>query len=392
MMRILLMLFIFAMLVACDGGKKVSGGGSTGTEAGNAITARVVGVDLLPASFAQVQLMSSDAIVGIGETEVSEETTTDENGVFTFSELPKGKYTIEIIGVNSASQLTVSLSGEEGLVDKGLDTLMLLGYVNGTLDSASAGGMIVAQGLNHSVKVGSNGSYSLDSLPSGSYSLVFVPQQSSEPLRYAYLNVSAGVGVDAPADYFAPEETSLLLENFEDENSQHRFGPYVGGGWWFISSHSDVTVTYDSTANQSFPVADADDNSKALHFYVNVPATAYFPWANCGVQVGENYVNYDFSRVDSIAFRARGAGTLFLELLGSETDSLEASDTTGAIPQVSLTLDSVWTRYAVSVNAMRGTEKQIANVRVIAWVFTQSAEIWLDDVELIGITKEDLWE
>jgi hypothetical protein len=389
-MRIVLIAFASLMFIACDGGSKVSGGGSTGTEAGNAVTARVVGVDLLPVAFTQVRLMSSDAIVGVDETGVSEKTTTNENGVFTFSDLPKGKYTIEIIGVNSASQLMVSLSGEEGLVDKGLDTLMLFGRVHGTLDSISAGGRIVAQGLNHFVTVGSNGSYALDSLPSGPSSLVFVPQQS-EPLQYGYLNVSAGVLVTAPTDIFAPEDNGLLLENFEDGDSQHRFGPYVGGGWWFISNHPDVMVTFDSTANTSFPIVDTD-HSKALHFYVNVPTSISSPWATCGVQVGENYGSYDFTDVDSIAFRARGTGSLFLELLGRETDALEASDTTGAIPQVSLTLDTTWTRYSVSVNAMHGKEKQIANVRVIAWVFTQSAELWLDDVELIGITKEELWK
>ena len=390
-MRIVLIVFTFLIFIACDGGSKVSGGGSTGTEAGNAITARVIGVDLLPVAFTQVRLMSSDAIVGVNETGVSENTTTNENGVFTFSDLPKGKYTIEIMGVNSASQLMVSLSGEEGLVDKGSDTLMRFGRVHGTLDSTSAGGKIVAQGLNHSVTVGSNGSYALDSLPSGPYSLVFVSQQP-KPLQYAYLKVPAGAGVTASTDIFAPEDNNLLLENFEDGNSQHRFGPYVGGGWWFVSNHPDVIVTYDSTANTIFPVVDIDDNSKAFHFYIDVPASVSSPWANCGVQVGENYGSYDFTGVDSIAFRARGTGSLFLELLGNETDSLEASDITGAIPQVSLTLDSMWTRYAVSVNAMRGTEKQIVNVRVIAWVFTQSAEFWLDDVELIGITKEELWK
>jgi hypothetical protein len=41
---------------------------------------------------------------------------------------------------------------------------------------------------------------------------------------------------------------------------------------------------------------------------------------------------------------------------------------------------------------MGGTEKQLKSVRLLAWVFTQSAELWLDDVKIIGISRDDLWK
>jgi hypothetical protein len=110
------------------------------------------------------------------------------------------------------------------------------------------------------------------------------------------------------------------------------------------------------------------------------------------MQIGENDGAYDLSAADSIIFRAKGSGSFFLELLGSETDSLVATGKTEVMPQVMLSLNSDWTRYSVPIKSMGGTEKQLKSVRLLAWVFTQSAELWLDDVKIIGISRDDLWK
>ena len=79
-----------AMLSACSDSDKTAGGGPSGTEAGNAITAQIT-VAGQPAAFARVKLSESESL-DASESEFAE---ADSNGKIVFENVAEGTYTLE---------------------------------------------------------------------------------------------------------------------------------------------------------------------------------------------------------------------------------------------------------------------------------------------------------
>ena len=89
-------------LCAC-GSENVAGGGPSGTEAGNAITAQILIADA-PAANARVKLVEQASLDGQGYI-----ATANENGVVTIENVAVGNYTLEASFNESAIQLPVSV-------------------------------------------------------------------------------------------------------------------------------------------------------------------------------------------------------------------------------------------------------------------------------------------
>jgi hypothetical protein len=75
-------------LCAC-GGSEVAGGGPSGTEAGNAITAQIL-IANAPAANARVKLVEHNSLDGQGYT-----ATTNDSGYVTIENVAVGNYTME---------------------------------------------------------------------------------------------------------------------------------------------------------------------------------------------------------------------------------------------------------------------------------------------------------
>ena len=97
----------------------------------------------------------------------------------------------------------------------------------------------------------------------------------------------------------------------------------------------------------------------------------------------------DLNGLDSIAFKTKGSGTVILQLLGAEAST--GLEDMGDWPQLPIDLPEKWTRIAVPISELAPSSEQLKEVRLVAWVFTASADFSLDDVELIGISKEEIW-
>ena len=375
--------------VAC-GKTETAGGGPSGTEAGNAITAEIITADKSPAALARVRLMDSEGL----DSEKAYSAETDKNGKVVIEGVADGEYTLEANLEGEALQMLVNVSGSN--VDLGKDQLKKMAAVSGTVGD-SANGVVKVRGMRHSAKV-VDGAFTLDSLPEGVLSLVFISDVKDSDTSSTYLKVEAGK--EYKSSTFANESRALLLEDFQDSNYQNRFMPahtYDGGWWYYAYSAKNVTSDYVIGENHLFTLANEDGNISAhvaAHFgraIEDSTGATISPWATMGIELGKSdkALCNDISSVDSIAFLIRGIGSVRFSVIDDHivSESRKLSETI-------VDLGSEWERVSIP---LEGEKDAYKCVNQLAWdllgkVVDDYVEVWLDDIELIGGDRLAIWE
>ncbi len=367
---------------------KTAGGGPSGTEAGNAITAQILTAEKSPAALAKVRLMDSEAL-GDEKAYFAE---ADKNGNVTIEGVEDGDYTLEAKLAGEALQIPVQVKGAS--VDLGKDRLKKTATVSGSVGDKSLKGVVKVRGLEHSAKV-EDGNFTLDSLPEGVLSLVFIPDVEDSDTSSTYLKVLAGE--KAVSSTFADESRALLLEDFQDSNYQNRFMPArtYDGGWWYFDFSENVTPDFVIGENHLFTLANEDGNISAhvaAHFgeiTKDSAGVAHWPWATMGVELGKSDKKLcnDISSVDSIAFRIKGIGSVVFNIIDANLEPDHQK-----LIQSEYGLEDEWERVSIPLPANKDAFKC---VNQLAWDFKTIdgyAEVWLDDVELIGGDRLSIWE
>lgn len=188
---------------------------------------------------------------------------------------------------------------------------------------------------------------------------------------------------------------SVLLDDFEDGDSRHRYGTWTGGGWWWIASDSTVTLTPSGISRIPTKALVSDSaGGRSLHFSARFSETGTTDWAETGVHLDTGAV--DLSALQGVRFRAKGSGTLTVRLVGAGTvagENLEAS-----VP-----LSSQWQDFALPVDAFQlpawsgdsvdsaGRLVRLRRSTGLAWALGSDGELWLDDVSLAGPSAAALW-
>ena len=377
----------FGLGLSACGETKTAGGGPSGTEAGNAITAQIITADKTPAALAKVRLMDSEGL----DVEKAYSAEADKKGVVTIEGVADGEYTLEANLEGEALQMLVNVSGSN--VDLGKDQLKKMAAVSGTVGD-SANGVVKVRGLGHSAKV-VDGVFTLDSLPEGALSLVFISDIDDRDTSSTYLKVVAGEKTESST--FANESRALLLEDFQDSNYQNRFMPArtYDGGWWYFDFAENVTPDFVIGENHLFTLANENGNISAhvaAHFgYATEDSAgnAISAWATMGVELGKSdkALCNDISSVDSVAFRIKGIGSIVFNIIDSNLEPAHQK-----LIQFEYGLENEWVRVSVPLNGDKGAFKC---VNQLAWDFKTIngyAEVWLDDVELIGGDRLSIWE
>lgn len=381
-----------AVLSACSDTDKTAGGGPSGTDAGNAIMAQLT-VDGQPAAFARVKLSESESL----DATDNEFTKADENGKIVFENVAEGTYTLEARLDGKALQREVSVEGSD--VDLGKEALEETVSIAGSVGEG-AEGTVKVRGMAHSAKV-KDGKFSLDSLPAGPLSLVFIPGTEGADTSSTYLKVVAGES--STASTFAEESRALLLDDFQDSNYQNRFMPahFYEGGWWYFSFETNVTPDFiTDDGNHRFTLEDEGGNIVA-----HVAATfgeavedssgeVIWPWATVGIELGKSDKTLcnDISSVDSIAFRAKGEGAIVFGLV-DETQKKKDQ----LIAQYEITLDENWSRFSVPLAEIIDPRFSYKCVTQLVWNFKpnneeKTVDFWLDDIELTGGKRLSIWK
>ena len=381
-----------AVLSACSDTDKTAGGGPSGTDAGNAIMAQLT-VDGQPAAFARVKLSESESL----DATDNEFTKADENGKIVFENVAEGTYTLEARLDGKALQKEVSVEGSD--VDLGKEALEETVSIAGSVGEG-AEGTVKVRGMAHSAKV-KDGKFSLDSLPAGPLSLVFIPGTEGADTSSTYMKVVAGES--STASTFAEESRALLLDDFQDSNYQNRFMPahFYEGGWWYFSFETNVTPDFITDDDEHrFTLEDEGGNIVA-----HVAATfgeavedssgeVIWPWATVGIELGKSDKTLcnDISSVDSIAFRAKGEGAIVFGLV-DETQKKKDQ----LIAQYEITLDEDWNRFSVPLAEIIDPRFSYKCVNQLVWNFKpnneeKTVDFWLDDIELTGGKRLSIWK
>ncbi|WP_290737597.1 hypothetical protein [Fibrobacter sp. UBA3718] len=380
-----------AVLSACSDTDKTAGGGPSGTDAGNAIMAQLT-VDGQPAAFARVKLSESESL----DAADNEFTKADKNGKVVFENVAEGTYTLEARLDGKALQKEVSVEGSD--VDLGKEALEETVSIAGSVGDG-AEGTVKVRGMAHSAKV-KDGKFSMDSLPAGPISLVFIPNKKGADTSSTYMKVIAGES--STASTFAEESRALLLDDFQDSNYQNRFMPartYDGGWWYFDYNEETVTPKFtDNGSSHRFSLESEDGNIVA-----HVAATfgeavkdssgeTQWPWATVGIELGKSDKSLcnDISSVDSIAFRAKGEGAIVFGLI-DETQSSQI------IAQSEFTLGDKWERISIPLADILDPQFSYTCVNQLVWSFKPNNEektvnFWLDDIELTGGKRLSIWK
>ena len=381
-----------AVLSACSDTDKTAGGGPSGTDAGNAIMAQLT-VDGQPAAFARVKLSESESL----DATDNEFTKADENGKIVFENVAEGTYTLEARLDGKALQKEVSVEGSD--VDLGKEALEETVSIEGSVGEG-AEGTVKVRGMAHSAKV-KDGKFSMDSLPAGPLSLVFIPGTEGADTSSTYLKVVAGES--STASTFAEESRALLLDDFQDSNYQNRFMPahFYEGGWWYFSFETNVTPDFiTDDGDHRFTLEDEGGNIVA-----HVAATfgeavedssgeVIWPWATVGIELGKSDKTLcnDISSVDSIAFRAKGEGAIVFGLV-DETQQKKGQ----LVAQYEITLDEDWSRFSVPLAEIIDPRFSYKCVNQLVWNFKpnneeKTVDFWLDDIELTGGKRLSIWK
>jgi hypothetical protein len=233
------------------------------------------------------------------------------------------------------------------------------------------------------------GNFLLDSLPFGLHALY---GSTSQGRAYVELQDTG----TARSGMLRPEiPGKILLDDFEDGDSRNRYGAWLGEGWWWISGAPTVQLLPSGIVQ--FParslVVDSAGNT-SLHFSAAFTGNSTSDWAEAGVHLGS--APYDLTSLVAVRFRAKGTGSLTIRIV---TDGAEA----GQSIETTLSLPSGWNDLTVPVTAFQlpawsgssvDSAGRIAKLRRcmgLSWAFTANAELWLDDIELIGPSPDVLW-
>ena len=142
-------------LCAC-GSDNVAGGGPSGTEAGNAITAQIL-IANAPAANARVKLVEHNSLDGQGYT-----ATANDSGYVTIENVAIGSYTMEASLNESALQLPVDVKDTVSDVALGQQNLQKSVFIGGSIadfidDTTESiknmNGFVKFRGLDHSAAI-----------------------------------------------------------------------------------------------------------------------------------------------------------------------------------------------------------------------------------------------
>lgn len=412
MLSLIAPLAIGFSLCAC-GSDKVAGGGPSGTEAGNAITAQIL-IANAPAAHAQVKLVEQNSLDGEGYTAV-----TNDSGIVTIEKVAVGNYTMEAIVDDSALslQLPVNVKDTVNDIDLGKQSLQKSVFIGGSIadfidDSSSESfknmnGFVKFRGLDHSAAI-TNGKFRVFGLPAGTINMVFIPESVTDTVKIS-VETDAGDSITTLKPK-APESQNetLLIDDFEDGDNINLIAPKYAtsalDGMWNISTYPSL---YDFKIIPELPIfvsghpfnlgiQDSENGGKEVNFTFGFPDTTLVKqsWLCVSMAIGNLSRTYDLSSVDSIAFEAWGKGTAEIQM--SDENRKPENPPPGVVTYTAgnytITLAETKTKYKLAFSDLFPNEIDRKNVSSLAFVFHSDAEFHFDNLEFIGKNLLNIWK
>ena len=396
-------------LCAC-GSDNVAGGGPSGTEAGNAITAQIL-IANAPAANARVKLVEHNSLDGQGYT-----ATADSNGFVSIEHVAIGNYTMEASLDESALalQLPVDVKDTVSEVFIGGSIADFIGNTDESIKNMN--GFVKFRGLDHSAAI-TNGKFQIFGLPAGHLNMVIIPTETADTVKVS-VETDAGDSVTTlKPNTPEPEKETLLIDDFEDGDFYHRLAPeytnfMFGGGQWAINTDPAIVnidtlpgsfkitpvATYTPFGGSPFTAVIQDDGNggKEVHFTIEFPDTSAYKQASAIVKVdiGNSGVSYDLTPIDTIAFEAWGQGSSDFVIIDATLKDVDASLGGAAftIGKTSIELTQEKKKLKFALADILPNEEKRKSVTTMGLVFHSDAELHFDNLEFIGKDLLNIWK
>ena len=407
-------------LCAC-GGSEVAGGGPSGTEAGNAITAQIL-IANAPAANARVKLVEHNSLDGQGYT-----ATANDSGYVTIENVAIGNYTMEASLDESALALQLPVDVKDTVSDvalgqQNLQKSVFIGgsiadFIGNTDESIkNMNGFVKFRGLDHSAAI-TNGKFEIFGLPAGHLNMVIIPTETADTVKVS-VETDAGDSVTTlKPNTPEPEKETLLIDDFEDGDFYHRLAPeytnfMFGGGQWAINTDPAIVnidtlpgsfkitpvATYTPFGGSPFTAVIQDDGNggKEVHFTIEFPDTSAYKQASAIVKVdiGNSGVSYDLTPIYTIAFEAWGQGSSDFVIIDATLKDVDASLGGAAftIGKTSIELTQEKKKLKFALADILPNEEKRKSVTTMGLVFHSDAELHFDNLEFIGKDLLNIWK
>lgn len=367
-----------ALLLASCGGDRISGRPG-GDQTENGVVAMVLDTSGLPVVRARVVAYPASWLAFESARPLTNNRTsawTDTSGRAILP-LDPGPWRIEILSAGLRAQFKATVG--TGLQDAGFHHLMAPGSLEGV---TAPNGWVAARGLAHAVRADSLGHFRLDSLPAGVVEIVATDG------NHAWSTVIPGTTGDCGA--LATDSVGqILLEDFEDGDSRHRWAPVIGGGWWYAVTSDRIVATPVGEVWRGIE-RDTSTGNHYMHTSFDFTSAGIDPWAELGVQLGASNTSVtDLSRLESLSFQLLGTGNVavrfYSRLAGRLVANVVASP---SWMEFRIPLDSFHLEGADVATTPRGFLEQSTSM---AWEILTTGEIGLDDIRLQGPSAMEAW-
>jgi hypothetical protein len=363
-----------------------------------------------PVSGAQVRLVDNtfwlDDVIN-GDPVTIDSAQTDAQGKFTVH-LPREKsWNMQIDGTNEGILIRDYGDGLDTTADI-TRTFGLRPYaaVSGTMQADSGTPRTLRfHGSAYAARVNADNSYSAVSLAAGEYAVVTEADVNGtlRPSLGASMVMNAGSTTSGLA-VVAPVNR-VLVDDFSIGREQTDLGRLIGAGWWYAVDDKreggNSTVSYGV-----FSGAEAFSGQSMRITYSMGTATNY-PWLIAGFFIGrsQSLNSYDYSKLKSVSFKAKGVGNVEVRFYTKILDTLAGNEQY----QYSyiLAVPAAWTQITIPVDSLgiprssmafqKGyTWSKVSNsLYVIAFVtkypdnnLGDSVTLCLDDIFLDGMDLE----
>jgi len=381
-----------ALLAGCADERVAGKGAASETTNGIVLEGRLTKSDGSPAARVAVRL-------GRPETDsVYSTTLTDDSGAYSLRAPRPGRYQVRggADSTGSVSWVSVGTASRQR-VDPAVSTRLssMRGSLTGEFgDPATLRVRIPALGAQ--AQVGQDLSWKVADVPEG-WHLVQVVRVGGDV--EGELTGSTYVSNSIPVS----KRVFALVDDFEADQGQGRMVHLLDGSWW--GRWNDTSSLIDSSRTWAGTPGLATDSSAWSGRSLRVPmrvgaAFAQRPdlvrSAGVVIKIGgredldSQSVWFDLTKIDSVVFCAKGAGTVEFQVKARS----RAEQTRTGFFRKTVILSGNWTRHAFAAAdfvADAGLDWPACQVRELLWTTRESSvDLWLDDIELVGIRPSDL--
>lgn len=326
------------MALHCVNSGIVESGG--GLDIGNPTKICVVDSLNRPVVHASVKIIPSDAWfenVFSGSDVVADSAVTDTSGVIRFDSLAAENYNLQV-DHPSGGALVRDFHGTDS---ESVNTITIRKYgsISGSISSTSGTpARIRLAGTAYSASVGSDGTYTLPTIPEGVCYPIIMAADSQWTCAHTVTVISSEASVSNEEVSF----TTLLIDDFEDSAGTAKMGRFVNN-YYLYAMHADI----DSASAAYRIVTGGIDAGNAL---LGTLITRH-AWALVGFSLGvkpDGDSTWDFSPATGCSFYAKGSGTLNVSF---ESDFIEKK---GSYKHYSadIVLQEQWRHYTISFDSL----------------------------------------